>query len=282
MNIIRAILHGFSVIAAFCRDVLFGIAVLTILAGLGVFLYQLYTVLRHGAWTALPLARLLEYLTPLTPWIEQPQAWFGLHQVITGTLASLPLGVCLLVAGLVVCVLIELCDASAYEYQAMWRLLNMPFVLFVMTLVAIIALLHYWDARQTKQAFHQTTNRYALETLYRLDTLLYNVPDKTTMSPSQRHRVDTALQGGDDFAPLFREFDRLSLAGLLYHLTLHLPHERVRLQGIRQTIHQLEELLMSPAPATSLALSSADQQARETLRTQLTQHKQTLHTFLRN
>ena len=282
MNIIRAILHGLSLAARFCRDVLFGIAVLTIIAGLGIFLYQLYMELRHGTWTAIPLARLLEYLTPIAPWLEQPHSWFGLHNLLTGTLALLPLWLTLFVTGLVVCILIELGESSSHDYRAMWRLLNMPLVLFIMALVAIVAFVHYWDARLTKQALHQEGSRYTLETLYRLDTMLQHLPDKTTMSPPQRHRVDAALQGGDDFAPLFREFDRLSTTGLLYHLTTRFPYERARLQGIRKTMDQLEALLMPSNLATTPALSSAAQQSLETLRTQLIQHKQTLQTFLRN
>lgn len=282
MNIIRSILRGLAFAVRFCRDVLFGIAILTILAGLGIFLYQLYMALRHGAWTAIPFARLLEYLTPLTPWLEQPHAWFGLHNLLAGTLALLPLWLCLFVTGLVVCILIELSEASSHEYRALWRLLNMPLVLFIMALVAVAAFLHYWDARQTKQALHREGHRYALETLYRLDTMLQYLPDKATISPQQLYRATAALQGGDDFAPLFREFDRLSTIGLLYHLTTRFPHERARLQGIRKTIHQLEALLLPFNAATAAALSSAEHQSLETLRTQLLQHEQTMQTFLRN
>lgn len=282
MNIFRAFLRGLSLVARFCRDVLFGIAVLTILAGLGIFLYQLYMELRHDTWTAIPLARLLGYLTPITSWLEQPHSWFGLHNLLTGTLALLPLWLSLFVAGLVVCILIELGEASSHEYRAMWRVLNMPFVLFIMALVAIVGFVHYWEARQTQQALHHEGNRYSLETLYRLDTMLQNLPDKTTMSLPQRHRASAALRGGDNFAPLYREFDRLSLTGLLYHLTTRFPHERARLQGIRKTIHQLEVLLMPSNPAIAPDPSSAEQQSLETLRTQLLQHKQMLQTFLHN
>ena len=289
MNTIRFLCRGLLALGRLCRDVIFGIAVLMFMVGVGVLIYQIYVGLRHGEWPALLLPRLFEYLTPIVPWIEQPQSWHGLHTLITGRLAFTPISLFLIVTGTVIALVIEVLEASRQEYRALWRCLNTPFVILLLGVIATAAMVVYWDARQANRAQYQESNRYTLESLYRLHILIDNLPQDSVISAVQWRRTRAALTGQEDFAPLFREFHGLPIDGLIYYLTARFPQEQARLRGVRNTMHQLATFLAAPDSSTVFGsvgwprqgLTPERQRTLGGLHTRLQRHVLVLEGFLR-
>ena len=80
-----------------------------ILAGLGIFVFQVYGWLKNGTWFEVPLAMLFVFFEDMVPaewysWLKAPDSWFGLHKIVVGlfqVLFILPLSLFLAVLGFV-------------------------------------------------------------------------------------------------------------------------------------------------------------------------------------
>jgi hypothetical protein len=66
------------------------------LAGLGVFALQVYAYLKTGSWRSVSL---LSVFSQYLPWLNNPQSWFGLHDIVRDATAILPLSFALVVLG---------------------------------------------------------------------------------------------------------------------------------------------------------------------------------------
>jgi len=288
MNVVLLPLKLLRAIGWTLRYLLFSIAVCMFLAGLCVLGYQVYAGLMYGTWPALPLQMYFEYLTPFTTWIERPQSWYGLHKLLTEFLAFAPLSLFLLLAGLLIAIVIELLEASWQEYRAIWRFLNTPLVLLLLGVLAAGTLLYSWDNHQATRSFHRESNRYILESLYRLNTLIETLPSQMTTTLAQWQRVKAILAGEKPFTPLFNEFAGLRLEGLIYYLTARFPQEQVQLYGVQQTLHQIERFpvlveAMTPPhgdPALQQMPAAEHQQTLSALHERLQRHVSDLKAFL--
>jgi hypothetical protein len=289
MNVLLLPLKLLRALGSVLRYLLFSIAACMFLAGLCLLGYQVYAGLMYGTWPALPLQMYFAYLTPLTTWIESPQSWYGLHKLLTEHLAFTPLSLFLLLAGLLIAIVIELLEASWQEYRAIWRFLNTPLVLLLLGILAAGTLLYSWDKHQATRTLHRESNRYTLESLYRLNTLIETLPPQTTTTTlAQWQRVKALLAGEKPFTPLFNEFAGLRLEGLIYYLTSRLPQEQVQLQGVQQTLRQIErfpalvEAMATPHgdPALQQMLTAEQQQALSALHERLQRHVSDLAAFL--
>ena len=61
--------------------------ILSILAGIGLFCFQVFAYLKHGEWIEVPLSMLASFVSEeFVSWLNNPTSWFGLHKIINGAL----------------------------------------------------------------------------------------------------------------------------------------------------------------------------------------------------
>jgi hypothetical protein len=74
------------------------------LSGFGLLGYQIVVWLQDGVWNAMPLMIVFTFLfegTAFGDWMQNPEAWVGLHQVMEWLLVNTPISLVLIVDGLV-------------------------------------------------------------------------------------------------------------------------------------------------------------------------------------
>jgi hypothetical protein len=74
------------------------------LSGFGLLGYQIVIWLQDGVWNAMPLMMVFTFLfegTAFGAWMQNPEAWVGLHQVMEWLLVNTPISLVLIVDGLV-------------------------------------------------------------------------------------------------------------------------------------------------------------------------------------
>jgi len=72
------------------------------LAGFALIGYQAVLWLMDGVWTEMPLMVVFNFLfedTALHQWLQTPESWFGLHQVVEWNLTHVPVSLVLIVDG---------------------------------------------------------------------------------------------------------------------------------------------------------------------------------------
>ncbi len=82
---------------------LIGCAFLIVFSGFGVLGYQSALWLQDGVWTELPLLTVFNYLfegAAIQDWLNQPQSWLGLHQIVDWCLQNIPLSLTLILEGI--------------------------------------------------------------------------------------------------------------------------------------------------------------------------------------
>ena len=73
------------------------------LSGFGLLGYQTVGWLQDGVWNALPMMLVFEYLfegTALGLWMQNPESWIGLQQLLEWTLSNVPISLVLMAEGL--------------------------------------------------------------------------------------------------------------------------------------------------------------------------------------
>ncbi|MGI9236339.1 MAG: hypothetical protein ACR2QZ_03035 [Woeseiaceae bacterium] len=83
----------------FLTGVIVAIGLLIALAGVGVFVLQVYGFLKTGSWSPVSV---LSVATPYVPWLSSPQSWFGLNRIIREASGILPLSLALVLLGWIV------------------------------------------------------------------------------------------------------------------------------------------------------------------------------------
>lgn len=81
-----------------------GCAMLIVFSGFGVLGYQSALWLQEGVWTELPLLSVFNYFfdgAAIQEWLNNPQSWLGLHQIIDWSLKSIPLSLTLIFQGMI-------------------------------------------------------------------------------------------------------------------------------------------------------------------------------------
>ena len=74
------------------------------LSGFGLLGYQTVVWLQDGVWNAMPLMLVFNFLfegTALGAWMQNPESWVGLHQVMEWALINTPISLVLIVDGLI-------------------------------------------------------------------------------------------------------------------------------------------------------------------------------------
>ncbi len=74
------------------------------LSGFGLLGYQTVVWLQDGVWNAMPLMMVFTFLfdgTAFGAWMQNPDAWVGLHQVMEWLLINIPISLVLIVDGLI-------------------------------------------------------------------------------------------------------------------------------------------------------------------------------------
>jgi hypothetical protein len=77
------------------------------LSGFGLLGYQTVVWLQDGVWNAMPLMMVFSFLfegTALGAWMQNPDSWVGLHQVMEWLLINTPISLVLIVDGLILSV----------------------------------------------------------------------------------------------------------------------------------------------------------------------------------
>ncbi len=77
------------------------------LSGFGLLGYQTVVWLQDGVWNAMPLMMVFTFLfdgTALGAWMQHPDSWVGLHQVMEWLLINTPISLVLIVDGLILSV----------------------------------------------------------------------------------------------------------------------------------------------------------------------------------
>ena len=74
------------------------------LSGFGLLGYQIVDWLQDGEWNAMPLMMVFTFLfdgTAFGAWMQNPESWVGLHQVLEWLLINTPISLVLIVDGLI-------------------------------------------------------------------------------------------------------------------------------------------------------------------------------------
>ena len=74
------------------------------LSGFGLLGYQVVVWLQDGVWNAMPLMLVFNFLfdgTAFGAWMQNPDSWVGLHQVMEWLLVNTPISLVLIVDGLI-------------------------------------------------------------------------------------------------------------------------------------------------------------------------------------
>jgi len=74
------------------------------LSGFGLLGYQVVVWLQDGVWSAMPLMMVFSFLfdgTAFGAWMQNPDSWVGLHQVMEWLLVNTPISLALIVDGLI-------------------------------------------------------------------------------------------------------------------------------------------------------------------------------------
>ena len=74
------------------------------LSGFGLLGYQIVLWLMDGVWNAMPLMMVFSFLfegTALGTWMQNPDSWVGLHQIVEWLLVNTPISLVLIVDGLI-------------------------------------------------------------------------------------------------------------------------------------------------------------------------------------
>ena len=74
------------------------------LSGFGLLGYQIVLWLQDGVWNAMPLMMVFSFLfegTALGAWMQHPDSWVGLHQIVEWLLVNTPISLVLIVDGLI-------------------------------------------------------------------------------------------------------------------------------------------------------------------------------------
>jgi hypothetical protein len=85
---------------------LFGLSlcIMVFLSGFGLLGYQAVIWLQDGVWNAMPLMMVFSFLfdgTAFGTWMQNPDSWVGLHQVMEWLLMNTPISLVLIVDGLI-------------------------------------------------------------------------------------------------------------------------------------------------------------------------------------
>ncbi len=85
-----------------------GCAFLIVFSGFGVLGYQSALWLQDGVWTELPLLIVFNFFfegAAIQGWLNNPQSWFGLHQIVDWCLQNIPLSLTLILEGMFLVIL---------------------------------------------------------------------------------------------------------------------------------------------------------------------------------
>lgn len=80
----------------FLTGVIVATGLLIALAGVGVLALQIYGFLKMGSWRSVSL---LSVAAPHLPWLNYPQSWFGLNEIVREVAGILPLSLVLVMLG---------------------------------------------------------------------------------------------------------------------------------------------------------------------------------------
>jgi len=81
-----------------------GLCFLVFLSGFGLLGYQTVVWLQDGVWNAMPLMMVFSFLfegTALSAWMNHPDSWVGLQQIMKWLLVNTPISLVLIVNGLI-------------------------------------------------------------------------------------------------------------------------------------------------------------------------------------
>lgn len=95
-------LTAFDYVCGGISFALLGLSALIMLIGLGLVAYQSVIWLMDGAWPAMPLMLIWNFLfegTALGGWMASPESWLGLHTLLEWILTNIPISVVLILAG---------------------------------------------------------------------------------------------------------------------------------------------------------------------------------------
>lgn len=74
------------------------VAILSILASVGIVIYQTYEWLRYGDWIKISVLQLLSFSEELQSWIYYPTEWVGVHKIFE----LIPLSLALFLIGIAI------------------------------------------------------------------------------------------------------------------------------------------------------------------------------------
>lgn len=97
-----------------------GCAFLIVFSGFGVLGYQSALWLQDGVWTELPLLAAFNFLfegAAIQGWLNNPQSWLGLHQIVDWCLQNIPLSLTLILEGIFLATL----TASFFFFSIIFR-----------------------------------------------------------------------------------------------------------------------------------------------------------------
>lgn len=102
------ILHKFNSVDIILGGLSFAIMFvggLVVLGGLAILTYQSFIWLQDGVWSGVPMLSAFTYFfqgTALHGWLDNPQSWLGLHEMVKWCLENIPLALVFIVDGLAV------------------------------------------------------------------------------------------------------------------------------------------------------------------------------------
>jgi hypothetical protein len=129
--------------------------------------------------------------------------------------------------------------------DSVWKAINSPFAIFVLSSVLVVAVTRYLDARNARRVEAREQHRYVVECKHRIGYTLAAWPDGEKMLIWQVWNINGALDAGSGetyYKPLFKDLAEQSFDGLLTLLETGDRQNRLGYATVRQSIEAWGDL----------------------------------------
>jgi hypothetical protein len=126
-----------------------------------------------------------------------------------------------------------------------WDVLNSPFVIFVLSSLAVAGLTKYWDVRQAQRHEARENYRYVLECISRVDYVLDTLPTSDLISLMDYWSATNAFDGSREnttYQSLFKDFNEQRIDALVTLLAMRDSKQRSRYIHLLESSQALRDV----------------------------------------
>lgn len=182
------------------------------------------------------------------------------------------------------------------DRSIVWKSLNSPFVIFLLSTVLVTGLSKHLESRQAAREIARQSNKYLFECIYRINIVLRSLPLDAEITLWDLPEL--AIKGErNGFKSLFKEFEDHTTTGLLAYLSLRYPEKKRQFDEIRDSLEEMLVFLSVPVQTErkekSLSggrkivlhvyhITSEQRKTLKALRERLKYHVSVLETFIKH